>query len=181
MRFTNISDYLKKINGGRATVPTSWRRLLFTLCCSRRNSTTRAHRFFYLLPSSVVFVIARLVLTKSLLNLFYSGLNMKNQSLNITEATQSQRARRQWPKEHRTTLADTVKTQRVHTLKRPKELTAKRTRSRTRTSVIWRPSRLRLDAELRLRQIGGTLTHWSSAVEAGEGTMADWGLGRSCM
>lgn len=107
---------------------------------------------------------------------------MKTQSLDITEATQNQRARRWRPKELRTTLVDTVRTQRVHPVKHPKELTAKRTRSRTRTSVIWPSSRRRLDAELRLRQSGGTLTHRSSAVETGEGTIGGWGSGsgRSC-
>lgn len=102
---------------------------------------------------------------------------MKIQSLDITEATQNQRARRRWPKEHRTTLVDTVRTQRVHTVKQPKEHTAKRTGSRTRTFVIWPPSRRRLDAELRLHQSGGTLTHRSSAVETGDGTMGGCGLG----
>lgn len=96
---------------------------------------------------------------------------MKIQNLAITEASQDQSARQQGSKELRTTLVDTVRAPGVLTLQQPKELTAKRTRSRTWTFVIWPPSRRRLDAELRLRRSGGSPTHWSSAVETGEGTM----------
>lgn len=110
---------------------------------------------------------------KLLLIVLYSGFNMKIQNLAITEASQEQSARRQGPKELRTPQVDTVRPPRVLSLQHPKELTAKRTRSRTRTFVIWPPSRRRLDAGLRLRRSGGTPTCRSSAVETGEGTRGE--------
>lgn len=101
---------------------------------------------------------------------------MKIQNLDFTDPTQkllegdqSPRQRHQGPK---TTKVDTVRAPMGRMCIQPKDLTAKRSRSRTRIFII-SPSSRPLYPGLHPRKSGGTQAHLCSPVETGEGTAGE--------
>lgn len=99
---------------------------------------------------------------------------MKIQNLDFTDPTQKplevDQSPRQGHKGPKTTKVDTIRASMGRMCIQPRDLTAKRSRSRTRIFILSPSSRPQYPG-LHPRKSGGTLAHLCSPVETGEGTV----------